>query len=144
MGGVGEDIDEVGAELRRAVVRLYSRFRSERVEGELPDAALLVLIVLDKQDRMSLSDLAEAAKVTLGSMSQTVRRLERLGHVTKTRATDDRRKVLFTLTGQGRAAVTASRRHRRDWLNSRLSELSTADRDDIARVAALLLRIADS
>jgi len=141
---VSEDVDEVGAELRRAVVRLYSRFRSERVEGELPDAALLVLIVLDKQDRMSLSDLAEAAKVTLGSMSQTVRRLERLGHVTKTRATDDRRKVLFTLTGQGRAAVTASRRHRRDWLNGRLSELSTADRDDIARVAALLLRIADS
>ena len=141
---MSEDVDEVGAELRRAVVRLYSRFRSERVEGELPDAALLVPIVLDKQDRMSLSDLAEAAKVTLGSMSQTVRRLERLGHVTKTRATDDRRKVLFTLTGQGRAAVTASRRHRRDWLNGRLSELSTADRDDIARVAALLLRIADS
>ena len=141
---MSEDVDEVGAELRRAVVRLYSRFRSERVEGELPDAALLVLIVLDKQDRMSLSDLAEAAKVTLGSMSQTVRRLDQLGYLTKTRGTEDRRKVLFTLTGQGRAAVTASRRHRRDWLNGRLSELSTADRDDIARVAALLLRIADS
>jgi hypothetical protein len=26
--GLGDDIDEVGAELRRAVVRLYSRFRS--------------------------------------------------------------------------------------------------------------------
>lgn len=141
---MGEDVDEVGAELRRAVVRLYSRFRSERVEGEVPDAALLVLIVLDKQDRMSLSDLAEAAKVTLGSMSQTVRRLEQLGHVTKTRATDDRRKVAFTLTDQGRAAVTASRRHRRDWLNGRLADLSAAERDDIARVAALLLRIADS
>jgi DNA-binding MarR family transcriptional regulator len=141
---VGEDVDEVGAELRRAVVRLYSRFRSERVEGEVPDAAVLVLIVLDKQDRMSLSDLAEAAKVTLGSMSQTVRRLEQLAYVTKSRAADDRRKVLFTLTNEGRAAVTASRRHRRDWLNGRLAELSPAERDDIARVAALLLRIADS
>jgi DNA-binding MarR family transcriptional regulator len=141
---VVEDADEVGAELRRAVVRLYSRFRSERVEGEVPDAALLVLIVLDKQDQMSLSDLAEAAKVTLGSMSQTVRRLEQLGHVTKTRSADDRRKVLFALTDQGRTAVTASRTHRRDWLNGRLAELSSAERDDIARVAALLLRIADS
>lgn len=141
---MGEDIDEVGAELRRAVVRLYSRFRSERMEGEVPDAALLVLIVLDKQDRMSLSDLAEAAKVTLGSMSQTVRRLEQLAYVTKSRGTDDRRKVLFSLTDQGRAAVTASRRHRRDWLNGRLAELTAAERDDIARVAALLLRIADS
>jgi DNA-binding MarR family transcriptional regulator len=141
---VGDDVDEVGTDLRRAVVRLYSRFRSERVEGEVPDAALLVLIVLDKQDRMSLSDLAEAAKVTLGSMSQTVRRLEHLAYVTKTRATDDRRKVLFTLTDQGRVAVTASRRHRRDWLNGRLAELNDDERADIARVAALLLRIADS
>jgi DNA-binding MarR family transcriptional regulator len=141
---VSEDIDDVGAELRRAVVRLYSRFRSERVEGEVADAALLVLIVLDKQDLMSLSDLAETARVTLGSMSQTVRRLEQLGHVTKSRGTQDRRKVLFTLTDQGRAAVTASRRHRRDWLNGRLAELTAAERADIARVATLLLRIADS
>jgi len=77
-------------------------------------------------------------------MSQTVRRLEQLAYVTKTRATDDRRKVLFTLTDQGRAAVTASRRHRRDWLNGRLAELTADERGDVARVAALLLRIADS
>jgi hypothetical protein len=30
---MSEDIDEVGAQLRRAVVRLFSRFRSERVTG---------------------------------------------------------------------------------------------------------------
>ncbi|MFF3568914.1 MarR family winged helix-turn-helix transcriptional regulator [Nocardia jiangxiensis] len=141
---MSEDIDEVSAELRRAVVRLYSRFRSERVDGEVPDAALLVLIVLDKQDRMSLSDLADAAHVTLGSMSQTVRRLEQLAYVTKVRGTQDRRKVLFSLTDAGTAAVTASRRHRRDWLKGRLDELTAAERDDIARVAPLLLRIADS
>ena len=63
----------------RSLGHLLSRFRSERVEGEVSDAALLVLIV-----------------------------------------------------------------HRRDWLNGRLAELTGAERDDIARVAALLLRIADS
>ncbi|WP_433177196.1 MarR family winged helix-turn-helix transcriptional regulator [Actinoallomurus sp. CA-150999] len=141
---MSEDVEEVSAELRRAVVRLYSRFRSERVEGEVSDAALLVLMVLDKQDQMSLSDLAEAAKVTLGSMSQTVRKLEQLVYVAKSRGTEDRRKVLFTLTEEGRAAAAASRRHRRDWLNGRLAELTAAERDDIARVAPLLLRIADS
>jgi DNA-binding MarR family transcriptional regulator len=139
-----ENVDDVGSELRRAVTRLYSRFRSERMEGEVPDAALLVLIVLDKQDRMSLTDLAEAAHVTLGSMSQTVRRLEQLAYVTKARGTQDRRKVLFALTGEGRTAVTASRRHRRDWLNGHIAELTEAERADIARVTPLLLRIADS
>jgi DNA-binding MarR family transcriptional regulator len=141
---VSESIDEVGGELRRAVTRLYSRFRSERMEGEVPDAALLVLLVLDKRDRMSLTDLAEAAHVTLGSMSQTVRRLEQLGYVTKSRGTQDRRKVVFALTDEGKTAVTASRRHRRDWLNRRIAELTAAERADIARVTPLLLRIADS
>jgi DNA-binding MarR family transcriptional regulator len=141
---VTEHIDEVGAELRRAVVRLYSRFRSERVEGEVSEEALLVLIVLDKQGRMSLSDLAATARVTLGSMSQTVRRLEQLAYVTKSRGTEDRRKVLFALTAEGREASTASRRHRQDWLNGRLAELTAAERDDLLRVAPLLLRIADS
>ncbi|MDI5962526.1 MarR family winged helix-turn-helix transcriptional regulator [Streptantibioticus silvisoli] len=139
-----EHIDEVGAELRRAVVRLYSRFRSERVEGEVSEEALLVLIVLDKQGRLSLSDLAATARVTLGSMSQTVRRLEQLAYVTKSRGTEDRRKVLFALTAEGREASTASRRHRQDWLNGRLAELTAAERDDLLRVAPLLLRIADS
>jgi DNA-binding MarR family transcriptional regulator len=141
---VSEHIDEVGAELRRAVVRLYSRFRSERVEGEVSEEALLVLLVLDKQGRMSLSDLAATAKVTLGSMSQTVRRLEQLAYVAKSRGIEDRRKVLFTLTGEGREAATASRRHRQDWLNGRLAELTAAERADLLRVAPLLLRIADS
>ena len=141
---MGETPDDIGSDLRRAVTRLYSRFRSERVEGEVPDAALLVLIVLDKGDSMSLTGLAETAKVTLGSMSQTMRWLEQVDYVTKVRATDDRRKVLFSLTPSGRTAVAASRQHRRDWLNGHLAELSQTEREDLARVLPILLRIADS
>lgn len=64
--------------------------------------------------------------------------------MTKSRGTQDRRKVLFSLTDRGRAAATASRRRRREWLSARLADLTAGERDDIARVAALLLRIADS
>jgi DNA-binding MarR family transcriptional regulator len=91
----------------------------------------------------SLSDLAETARVTFGSMSQTVRRLEQLAYVTKSRGTADRRKVLFSLTEPGRVAAAASRRHRQDWLNGRLAGLTPAERDDTLRFAPLLLRIAD-
>lgn len=139
-----QDIDEVGSELRRAVTRLYSRFRSERVEGEVSDAALLVLMVLRKQGQMSLSDLSATARVTLGSMSQTIRRLEQQDYVTKSRGTADKRTVIFRLTERGSAAAAESRRHRQVWLNSRLAELTPAERADIARVAPLLLRLADS
>ncbi|HEY1529970.1 MAG TPA: MarR family transcriptional regulator [Galbitalea sp.] len=141
---MADNVDELGVELRHAISRIYSRFLSERLEGELTDAALLVLMVLDKQDRMSLTDLATAARVTLGSMSQTVGRVEQYGYIVKTRGTDDRRKVLFTLTDEGKSAVAASRRHRMDWLTGQLATLTADERDDIARVAPLLLRIANS
>jgi DNA-binding MarR family transcriptional regulator len=141
---MSEDIEDVGAGLRRAVTRLYSRFRSERTEGEVPDAALFVLIMLGKQGSMSLTELAGAAHVTLGSMSQTVRRLEELAFLSKSRGTEDRRKVLFALTEAGRAATTAAQSHRRDWLNGRVAELSAAERAAIAQATPVLLRIADS
>lgn len=141
---MSDDVDAVGAEMRRAVTRLYSRFRSERAEGEVSDAALLVLIVLDKQERLSLSDLAAFAHVTLGSISQTIRRLEELELVTKSRATDDRRKVIFSLTEAGKAAATASRSHRRSWLNGKVAELTPAERAIVAQAASILLRVADS
>lgn len=137
-------IDEIASELRRAVTRLYSRFRSERAEDEVPGAALEVLIALDKRDGLSLTELADFAHVTLGSMSQAVRRLERLEYITKARGTEDRRRVRFTLTDRGRTAVEASRRHRRDWLDARVAELHPEERAEVARVAALLLRIADA
>jgi DNA-binding MarR family transcriptional regulator len=136
--------DDVGGQLRRAVTRLYSRFRSERMEGEVPEAALLVLIVLGKRGPLSLTDLAGAAHVSLGSMSQTVRRLEQLGYVTKSRGTRDHRTVDFALSDSGRVVETASREHRRSWLDARIAELTPTEREDVARAAALLLRIADS
>ena len=139
-----DDLDEVSAELRRGVTRLYSRFRSERLEGEVPDAALLVLLALDTQGALSLTALADTAHVTLGSVSQPVRWLEELGFVVKSRDTTDRRRVLFSLTEPGRAAVTASRRHRRDWLSSRVAELTSDERAAIAAAAPLLVRLANS
>ncbi len=141
---MSEPDDEVTAELRRAVTRLYSRFRSERTDGEVPEAALLVLVLLDKRAPMSLSDLAGAARVTSGSMGQTVHRLERLGHVSKTPGTRDRRTRLFALTDAGRAAVAASRSHRHTWLSGRVARLTDAEQDVLVRAAPLLLRIADS
>jgi DNA-binding MarR family transcriptional regulator len=141
---VDRDPEEIGGDLRRAVTRLYSRFRSQRLDGEVPDAALLVLLALDKGDALSLTGLADAAKVTLASMSQTVRWLERAGLVEKSRDTVDRRRVLFTLTEDGVAASAASRRHRRDWLNGRIAELTAEERDVVARAAEILLRVADS
>ena len=135
---------DLGGQVRSAVGRLYRRFRSERPEGSLGDAALAVLTRLHKHGPQSLTELSEHDRVSPASMSQTVNRLTSAGYAVRTRDADDRRKVLFSTTAEGDELASATRAQRNAWLDQRLQALSAEDRAVIARATALLSRIADS
>jgi DNA-binding MarR family transcriptional regulator len=135
---------DLGAQLRSAVGRLYRRFRSERPEGGLGDAALDVLTHLHKRGPQSLTELSEHDRVSPASMSQTVNRLTSSGYAVRTGDPDDRRKVLFSATVEGDELASATRAQRNAWLDRRLRALSAEDRAVIARATDLLSAIADS
>ena len=135
---------DLGAQLRSAVGRLYRRFRSERPEGGLGDAALGVLTHLHKRGPQSLTELSEHDRVSPASMSQTVNRLTSSGYAVRTGDPDDRRKVLFSATAEGDELASAARAQRNAWLDQRLAALSAEDRAVIARATDLLSAIADS
>jgi DNA-binding MarR family transcriptional regulator len=138
-----EDAD-LGGQVRSAVGRIYRRFRSERPEGSLGDAALAVLTHLHKHGAQTLTELSEHDRVSPASMSQTVNRLTSAGYAVRTSDPDDRRKVLFSTTAEGDELASAARAQRSAWLDQRLQALSAEDRAVIARAAALLITIADS
>jgi DNA-binding MarR family transcriptional regulator len=135
---------DLGAQLRSAVGRLYRRFRSERPEGGLGDAALDVLTRLHKRGPMSLTELSEHDRVSPASMSQTVNRLTSAGYAVRAGDPDDRRKVLFSATAEGDELARAARAQRNAWLDRRLQALSPEDRAVLARATDLLSAIADS
>jgi DNA-binding MarR family transcriptional regulator len=135
---------DLGGQVRSAVGRLYRRFRSERPEGSLGDAALAVLTRLHKHGPQTLTELSEHDRVSPASMSQTVNRLTSAGYAVRTRDPDDRRKVLFSATAEGDELAGATRAQRNAWLDQRLQALSAEDRAVIARATALLSSIADS
>ena len=135
---------DLGGQLRSAIGRLYRRFRSERPEGSLGDAALAVLTHLHKHGAQTLTALSEHDRVSPASMSQTVNRLTSVGYAVRTRDPDDRRKVLFSVTAEGDELASATRAQRNAWLDQRLQALSAEDRAVIARATALLSSIADS
>ena len=135
---------ELGAQLRSAVGRLYRRFRSERPEGSLGDAALAVLTYLHKSGPQTLTELSEADRVSPASMSQTVNRLTSAGYAVRTRDAGDRRKVRFSVTAKGDQLARVTRAQRNAWLDQRLQALSAEDRAVIARATVLLSGIADS
>jgi DNA-binding MarR family transcriptional regulator len=142
-GAEVEGVD-LGGQVRSAVGRLYRRFRSERPDGALGDAALAVLTHLHKHGPQTLTELSEYDRVSPASMSQTVNRLTSAGYAVRTRDGDDRRKVLFSTTAEGDELARAARAQRNAWLDQRLQTLSAEDRAVIAHATALLASIADS
>lgn len=135
---------DLGGQIRSAVGRLYRRFRSERPEGELGDAALAVLTSIHKHGPQTLTELSERDRVSPASMSQTVNRLTSAGYAVRSPDPSDRRKVLFSVTAEGHEVAGAARAQRNAWLDEQLRALSAEDRTIIARAAALFVRIADS
>lgn len=140
----GPDKADLGAQVRSAVGRLYRRFRSERLEGSLGDAALAVLTHLHKHGPQTLTELSEYDRVSPASMSQTVNRLTSAGYAVRSRDPKDRRKVLFSATADGDEIARAAKAQRNAWLDERLDALGAEDRAIIARAAALFAEIADS
>ena len=135
---------DLGGQVRSAVGRLYRRFRSERPDGALGDAALAVLTHLHKHGPQTLTELSEYDRVSPASMSQTVNRLTSAGYAVRTPDPDDRRKVRFSATTQGDELARAARAQRNAWLDQRLQTLSAEDRAVIVHATALLASIADS
>jgi DNA-binding MarR family transcriptional regulator len=135
---------DLGGQVRAAVGRLYRRFRSERPEGALGDAALEVLTYLHKHGPQTLTELSEQARISPASMSQTVNRLTSAGYAVRTRDPDDGRKVLFSTTAAGDELASGTVAQRNAWLDGQLRALSTEDRAVIARATTLLIRMADA
>ena len=137
-------IPGLGAQVRSTVGRLYRRFRNERPEGGLGDAALDVLNWLHKAGPQTLTELSEVAQVAPASMSQSVNRLTSAAYVVRTPDPTDRRKVLFRTTPEGARLAETTRAQRDAWLEGRLEALSLEDQRVIARACAILATISNS
>lgn len=138
------DLAELRQEVSAAVARLYRRFRSERIDGDLGDTAMTVLTHLYKQGPQTLKALSDHERVTPASMSQTVNRLTSAGYAVREADPADGRRVLFRTTPAGDVLVAEDRARRHAWFEAQLRALGEDDRAVLARAAAILRAIADS
>lgn len=138
------DLAELRLEVSTAVARLYRRFRSERIDGDLGDAAMTILTLLYKQGPQTLKALSDHERVTPASMSQTVNRLTSAGYAVRESDPEDGRRVLFRTTPAGAGLVAEDRARRHAWFEAQLRALGEDDRTVLARAAVILRRIADS
>lgn len=128
-------ISTLGTELRTLVAALNRRYRSQRPAGELGEAAMAVLLRLQKVGPQTLTDLSSNAGVSLGSMSQTLRRLEELDYVAREPDPRDRRRTLLAATPVGLEVAADVRARLEAWFDEQITQL---EEDDLQRLESSL------
>jgi DNA-binding MarR family transcriptional regulator len=131
------------SDLRMATFRLARRLRAQRAVDTMSDGQFAVLAALKSFGPHTLSALATRERVTAPSMNRTVNSLEESGLLTRTPASDDRRKITLEVTAEGRAVVEETARRRDAWLEGALAEVSEEDRATLTRAAELMQRLAE-
>lgn len=134
--------------MRISVSRLARRLRAERhaagLEPGLSETQLAALATLERHGQLTPGELADHEKVQPPSMTRVIAALEERGLVSRAPHPSDRRQVVLTVTGQGRAVVAASRQLREAWLARRLAELTPRERAALRAAAPVLEKLSQS
>jgi DNA-binding MarR family transcriptional regulator len=140
----GAELTELGLAFRR-VFRTLSRLRGRDTHlgaSELSHAQFELLIELDERGALPAGELASAARLTPGTVTQMLDHLAACGHVERTRSEADRRVVLSRLTVQGRRQIEAKREAWRTRWEFALGDVDASElgaaRRVLERLAAML------
>jgi DNA-binding MarR family transcriptional regulator len=105
------ELVDLGKSFRR-VFRALRRLRGRDTHltgSEVSHAQMELLIELDERGPLSAGELAAAAQLTPGTVTQMLDHLAECGHVERTRSATDRRVVVTCLTPQGEDKVQNKR-----------------------------------
>lgn len=130
------ELTALGLAFRR-VFRTLSRLRGRDTHlggSELSHAQFELLIELDERGELSAGELALAARLAPGTVTQMLDHLAESGHVERVRSETDRRVVVSRLTAQGRRKIEAKRKVWQDRWKQALEGVETNDLRAATRV----------
>src|SRR5262252_3189177 len=97
-----ERLSHIVLELQRCFLLRLSK---ELAPGNVSFSQIFLLACLDQKEVLTMSAIAQKMEHTTAAASGLVARLENLGYVVRSHASDDRRKVMVCITPKGSALV---------------------------------------
>jgi DNA-binding MarR family transcriptional regulator len=127
----------------RQLWRSLSRLRGRDTHlqaGELSHAQFELLLELEERGELSAGELAAAARMAPGTVTQMLEHLAASGHVERARSRTDRRVVVSRLTAQGIAKIEAKRAR---WKSRWEHALEDFEPDELGAATGVLERLAE-
>jgi DNA-binding MarR family transcriptional regulator len=131
----------VADDLRPVLLRLARELRKETEQLGVTARQATLLWLVKRSPGLSLAELAAEEGISPPALSGHVDRLERAGLLTRTRTSEDRRRVGLALTDEGAKLLRRIRARRTTWLAGRLVELDENDRAALANALPALRRL---
>jgi DNA-binding MarR family transcriptional regulator len=140
-----QNVDQIAAALRVSVGLLVRGLRQVPVEGDLTLSETSALARLDRGGPTTPGALARQEQISPQSMGATVGALEARGLIERAADPDDGRRAVMSITDAG-LELLRSRRHAKVQQLARAlaTEFTPAERDQLAAIAPLLERLAQS
>jgi DNA-binding MarR family transcriptional regulator len=135
------DLSREASDLRIATFRLARRMRTQRAVDSMSDGQFAVLAGLSIHGAHTLTELADRERVSAPAMNRTVNCLQDAGYISRSADENDGRKVVIDLTDEGRAVVDETARRRDAWVEEALAEIEPAEREILAKAAAIMQRM---
>ncbi|WP_104170054.1 MULTISPECIES: MarR family winged helix-turn-helix transcriptional regulator [unclassified Cryobacterium] len=137
-------VAELSHDFRLANGRLARRLRQEKADNELSSSQFSALGTLFFHGPFTLRELSERERVTPPSMNRTVNALVEAGLVNRAGSADDGRKVVLTVTDQGRTLMRETRKRRDAWLAQRIVTLSPDQHRILTEAVDIMKELANS
>ena len=119
-----EQLDELLSGTFNSILRIEERSLNNRLTKGLTITEVHTLVAVGLHERNPMNVVAARLGVTLATLTTAVSKLVEKGFIERTRAEDDRRKVLISLTKKGRQVLRAHNLFHHQMIDEALADLT--------------------
>ena len=119
-----EEIDDLLSGTFNSILRIEEQSLDNRLTHGLTITEVHTIVAIGLHERNPMNVIAARLNVTLATLTTAVNKLSNKGFVERTRAEDDRRKVLVSLTKKGRQVLRAHNLFHHQMIDEALADLT--------------------
>lgn len=137
------DLDELLSGTFNSILRVEEQSLQNRITDGLTITEVHTIVAVGYRESNPMNVVASRLDVTLATLNSAVNKLAKKGYVKRERSSSDKRKMLVSLTVEGRKVYRAHRLFHKEMVEEALAELTEEEECVLARALGKVKRFFD-